>query len=117
MVSFTEAAKTGLSTKYATFSGRAPRSEYWWFSIVYVIGVAAVAVLAIALDQPAIYLASVVFAVPMLAVSVRRFHDMDHSGWRILINLIPIIGTVVYLIGMTREGDPNANRYGPSPWA
>jgi len=113
-LTFAEAARTGLFTKFATFTGRARRSEYWWFSVVYVVGVIVVGGIAIALGQPIVWLAAIVVAVPMLAVSVRRFHDMGQSGWRILINLIPVIGTIIYLVGMTRRGDQGTNAYGPA---
>lgn len=55
------------------------------------------------------------FIVPMLSVSVRRLHDTGKSGWRMLIALIPVVGPVLYLAGMTVDSAPGANQYGPSP--
>ncbi|MFJ7044960.1 DUF805 domain-containing protein [Streptomyces sp. NPDC101112] len=54
---------------------------------------------------------------PMLAVSVRRLHDTGRSGRRMLIALIPVVGPVIYLVGMTVDSATGANEYGPSPKA
>jgi uncharacterized membrane protein YhaH (DUF805 family) len=53
----------------------------------------------------------------VLSVSVRRLHDTGKSGRRMLIALIPIVGPIIYLIGMTLDSAPGANQYGPSPKA
>ena len=53
--------------------------------------------------------------IPGLAVSVRRLHDTEHSGWWLLIVLVPLIGAIVFLIFMIREGQPGLNRFGPNP--
>ncbi|WP_157856646.1 DUF805 domain-containing protein [Streptomyces galbus] len=54
------------------------------------------------------------FIVPMLSVSVRRLHDTGKSGWRMLVALIPAVGPILYLVSMTVDSSPGANRYGPS---
>lgn len=53
--------------------------------------------------------------IPSLAVTVRRLHDTDRSGWWILIVLVPLIGTIVLLVFALLEGTPGSNRYGPNP--
>jgi uncharacterized membrane protein YhaH (DUF805 family) len=53
--------------------------------------------------------------IPSLAVTVRRLHDIDRSGWWIFINLIPLIGAIVLLVFAVSEGTPGNNRYGPNP--
>ena len=53
--------------------------------------------------------------IPSLAVSVRRLHDTDHSGWWILINLIPLIGFVIYLVFLCSDSKPGSNRFGANP--
>lgn len=54
---------------------------------------------------------------PILAVTVRRLHDLGRSGWLILVALIPFIGVFVVLFWATQEGNPDHNQYGPSPKA
>jgi uncharacterized membrane protein YhaH (DUF805 family) len=56
-----------------------------------------------------------VVIIPSLAVTVRRLHDIDRSGWWIFINLIPLIGAIVLLVFAVSEGTPGNNRYGPNP--
>jgi uncharacterized membrane protein YhaH (DUF805 family) len=116
-MSFTEAVRTCLVLKYATFSGRARRSEYWWFSVLYVVGTLLLAGTSVAAGAPLPNVLLLLLIVPMLAVSVRRLHDTGRSGWRMLITLIPLVGPVLYLVGMTVDSDTGANRYGPSPKA
>ncbi|MER7684129.1 DUF805 domain-containing protein [Streptomyces sp. NPDC097610] len=116
-MSFTDAAHACLMSKYATFSGRARRSEYWWFSVLYAVGTLLLVGISVAIGQPLLNVLLVLLIVPMLAVSVRRLHDTGRSGWRMLIALIPVVGPVIYLVGMTVDSAPGANRYGPSPKA
>ena len=60
---------------------------------------------------------SLAVLLPGLGVSVRRLHDTGRSGWWILINLIPLIGSIVFLVFTVSDGDPGPNQYGPSPKA
>jgi len=112
-----------LRSKYATFTGRARRKEYWYFVLFYVL---AFIVLLIVdevtgtLDEEAgIGLLSAIFVlatiIPLLAVTVRRLHDTDRSGWWVLINLVPIIGGIVLLVFTVLDSQPGANRFGPNP--
>ncbi|MEU1268801.1 DUF805 domain-containing protein [Streptomyces sp. NPDC005799] len=116
-MSFADAARMCLTAKYATFSGRARRAEYWWFSLLYVIATGVIAGICFAAGTllPGILLLP--FIVPMLSVSVRRLHDTGKPGWRMLIALIPAVGPILYLVGMTVDSIPAANQYGPSPKA
>jgi len=116
-MSFTDAARTCLTTKFATFSGRARRAEYWWFSVVYMGAVVVIAGVGLAIELPLLNVLLVPFVVPMLSVSVRRLHDTGKSGWRMLIALIPAVGPLLYLLRMTVDSSPGANQYGPSPKA
>ncbi|WP_409474100.1 DUF805 domain-containing protein [Streptomyces sp. HC307] len=116
-MSFTEAVRTCLVPKYATFSGRARRSEYWWFSVLYVVGTLLLAGISLAAGAPLPNVLLLLLIVPMLAVSIRRLHDTGKSGWRMLIALIPLIGPILYLVGMTVDSDTGANQCGPSPKA
>ena len=111
--------------KYATFTGRSRRSEYWFFGLFYLIFVVALAFvdgLAGTYDQASgAGLFSSIFAlalfIPSLAVAVRRLHDTDRSGWWLLISLIPLIGAIVILVFVLMDSTPGENRYGPNPKA
>ena len=109
--------------KYAVFSGRARRKEYWFFvlfNIIVSIILAVIDGVTGTLDSESgmgllglIYTLAIL--IPALAVSVRRLHDTGRSGWWLLILLIPLIGTIVILIFMVQDSKPEENQYGPSP--
>ena len=111
--------------KYAVFSGRARRKEYWMFFLFNLI----ITVVLILIDslmgtfspQAGLGLLSGLYSlavlIPSIAVTVRRLHDTGRSGWWILIGLIPIIGTIVLLIFMVLDSQPGENQYGPNPKA
>ena len=109
--------------KYAVFSGRSRRKEYWYFvlfNIIVAIVLAGIdALLGTRSSSSSIGLLSGIYGlaviIPSLAVTVRRLHDIDRSGWWIFINLIPLIGAIVLLVFAVSEGTPGNNRYGPSP--
>ena len=110
--------------KYAVFSGRSRRREYWYFvlfNIIVSIVLGAIDGLLLGtLDSgmgvgllSGIY--SLAVLIPTLAVTVRRLHDIDRSGWWILIGLVPLIGVIVLLVFALLDGTPGDNRYGPNP--
>ena len=111
--------------KYVTFSGRARRAEYWYFIlfnflIAFAIGFVEGFVGAISgADSSRISIWSSLYNLfvflPSLAVSVRRLHDTGRSGWWIFINLIPIIGWIIYIIYLCQDSQPEENQYGPNP--
>lgn len=109
--------------KYATFSGRARRKEYWFFVLFYIV----FAIVATLIDTTTgsydpsmgIGMLGAILAiglfVPSLAVSVRRLHDTDRSGWWLLIALIPIIGAIWFIVLMVFDSTPGNNRFGANP--
>ncbi|MES2356304.1 MAG: DUF805 domain-containing protein [Pseudomonadota bacterium] len=102
-MTFTESISTCFS-KYATFDGRASRSEYWWFFLFTFLVSTASSVVSETLSG----LFSLGVLLPSLAVGVRRLHDVDRSGWFLLLWLIPIIGWVVLIVWAAQEGkEPN----------
>ena len=117
-MSFQEAVSTVLTKKYADFSGRARRSEYWWFVLAYALVVLVVDVLAIASGSHlfTFLLLAVILAVflPSLAVTVRRLHDTNRSGWWVLLGFIPLGGFVILYFTIL-DSDAGTNQYGPSP--
>jgi uncharacterized membrane protein YhaH (DUF805 family) len=114
---FGQAIKTCLN-KYATFSGRATRSEYWYFFLFLMIVniVASVLDSTIFGDMPVLYLiATLVLLVPSIAAGVRRLHDTDKSGWWLLLGLIPVIGAIVLIVFFCQRGTVGTNQFGPNP--
>lgn len=109
--------------KYAVFSGRAQRAEYWFFVLFSIIISIVLAILdgvfgTLDMESGLGVLSGIyglaVF-IPSLAVSVRRLHDTSRSGWWILIGLIPFIGAIVVLVFMVLDSTPGENDYGPNP--
>lgn len=110
--------------RYADFEGRSPRAEYWWFVLAVLIG----EIVAMIFDAligtgemagpygfvVAIFVLAVI--IPHIAVGIRRLHDTDHSGWWLLIALIPIIGPIVLLVFLCTQGDQGPNRFGDDPY-
>jgi uncharacterized membrane protein YhaH (DUF805 family) len=113
-MSFGEAISDGFS-KYATFNGRSSRSAYWWWTLFYVLVIIGASIVDAAIKTPVVSgLAYLVLLIPNIAVLVRRLHDTDHSGWWVLIGLIPIVGAIV-LIVFACTGSGPANKYGDGP--
>ncbi len=104
--------------KYTVFSGRARRSEYWYFTLFnFIVSIILAVISGIVGDKYSllgIVYALVVF-IPGIAVSVRRLHDVGKSGWMLLISLIPFVGAIWLLVLMCTDGDIGDNEYGPNP--
>ncbi|KEP71288.1 membrane protein [Thioclava dalianensis] len=130
---FSTSVKTCLKEKYAAFGGRAPRSEFWWFYLFFVL----VQIVTNILDtvvfgtgrvvqSPGFWaysssggvitlIATLALLVPALAVSVRRLHDNGKTGWLILLTLIPLIGGLILLFFFVQRSQAGPNAYGPDP--
>ncbi|MFM8915674.1 MAG: DUF805 domain-containing protein [Candidatus Limnocylindrus sp.] len=103
--------KRNLTTAaYAQFSGRASRSEYWWFYLFTVLAGAAANTLGGTVGN----LASIAFFLPGLALFVRRMHDTGRSGWWFLL-LFTVIGIPVVFYWLVKDSDAGANKYGEGP--
>ena len=105
-------------TKFATFDGRASRSEYWWFQLFYVI----VVIVAVILDGVLVggnveaagaleIVSQLILILPSLAVTARRLHDVDRSGWWMLVG-ITIVGLIPLIIWFLAPGTSKKNKYG-----
>ena len=111
--------------KYADFSGRAPRAEYWWFYLLIIIGYVIATILDSMLGLGQVVgpygVLMCVFAlailIPSIAAGIRRLHDTDHSGWWLLIGLVPLIGAIVLIVYFVTQGTQGPNRYGEDPYA
>lgn len=103
--------------KYAEFNGRAPRAEFWWFSLFQVLvqwGSSLMAAMSDSGGASAVSgVVSLVFLCPSIAVSVRRLHDLDRSGWWWLLAFIPVIGWIVLIVWDCTRGTRGENRFGP----
>ena len=111
--------------KYATFSGRAPRKEFWMFTLIYLIiafvaGIIDAAVFGSTPDGDTIGIVGAIVAlahlIPSIAVSVRRLHDIGRTGWWVLIAFIPIIGMIVLIVFFCFGSEEGENRFGPNPY-
>ena len=98
-MSFQESIITVLS-KYATFEGRARRSEYWWFYLANTIVSSILSAIGQRLTLFSILsvIYSLAVLLPGLAVCVRRLHDVGKSGWYIFISLIPLVGAILLIV-------------------
>ena len=114
-MSLTEAVSDAFS-KYATFSGRSSRSAYWWFYLFGVLVTIAALLIDLALGTNGIIygVSGLALLLPSLAVFFRRLHDAGHSGWWLLIALLPIIGAIVLLV-FTLQGSEPPNQWGNGP--
>ena len=125
--------------RYASFSGRARRREYWLFILLSWLVLAPIGLIGLALgwspfhkgafdplppgggnlvDQGvtvALCVAALALLLPYIAVQVRRFHDTNRPAWMLVWNFIPYVGTLVLLFYMLRPGTEGPNRYGPDP--
>ena len=110
--------------KYAVFSGRSRRKEYWYFVLFNLIISFVLGLIDRFLGLTTEYglgilggLYSLAVLIPGLAVAVRRLHDTNRSGWWLLINLVPFVGPIIAIIFLVQNSDTGSNRYGPWPKA
>ena len=117
--------------RYAEFSGRSRRKEYWMFFLLngligLIVGLVFLVGYYADMSQtemdtwlmPILWLAvlvSLAFIIPGIAVTIRRLHDTDRSGWNLLWGLVPLIGPIMLIVFYATEGTPGPNRFGPDP--
>ncbi|GLF99404.1 hypothetical protein SYYSPA8_33925 [Streptomyces yaizuensis] len=104
--------------KYATFSGRARRKEYWMFTLFHIVALIALTIVDLILWSPnsfLFFLYAIATFLPSLAVTVRRLHDTGRSGWWILLNLVPLVGWIIVLVFTCLDGEPHDNKWGQNP--
>lgn len=113
---FVEAIRDGFA-RYVDFKGRAMRSQFWWFYLAWVIGYLVTTALDFAvLGMPENGAFNGIFFLatflPLLAVMVRRLHDIGKTGWWVLICLIPIVGSIVLIVWFCQKSDQGHNKWG-----
>jgi uncharacterized membrane protein YhaH (DUF805 family) len=109
--------------KYAVFTGRAQRAEFWYFVLFNLLISVALALVDIAIgtysEEAGVGLLYGIYALavllPGIAVAVRRLHDTGRSGWWYLIGLIPLIGAIVLIVFWVQDSQPGENQHGPNP--
>lgn len=119
---FVEAIQSGFKN-YVKLTGRATRSEYWWWVLFQFLVVIVPAILGMnesANGQPGLWtmlqlLISLALLLPSLAVTIRRLHDTNRSGWWLLIGLIPLVGGIALLVFYCLKGTEGPNKYGGGP--
>ena len=128
MMGFMDALTTVFRTKYATFSGRASRSEYWWgylglsvtsivLQIFWMVGTIALLDFGQIAALPSLIalVGALGLLIPSITVTVRRLHDTGKSGWMALLIFVPCIGIILWLVWMIEDGQAHDNAYGPVP--
>lgn len=115
--------------RYADFSGRSRRREYWMYALLQTIVLGLLVILIGAgaagdggepgalfyLGMGLVVLWILGTSVPSVAVGVRRFHDQDKSGWLYLLSFIPYVGGIILLVFMCIDGTRGPNRFGSDP--
>jgi uncharacterized membrane protein YhaH (DUF805 family) len=109
--------------RFAEFSGRSRRKEYWMFTLFNIVIAIVLCILSLVLRESGVgvifsilsFIYSLAALIPGLAVSVRRLHDTGKSGWFLLLGLIPFVGPVILLVFFCMDSEPGQNAYGPNP--
>ena len=105
--------------KWNVFSGRATRKEYWIFTLLVAILGGVLEMIFIKGNSTIMMIlwgiVGLYFAIAHIAVQIRRLHDIGKSGWFILLNLIPFVGSLVIFIFNVMDSNPGTNQYGPNP--
>ena len=101
--------------KYADFTGRATREQYWMYILIYVVISVVLSIIDAALATAVLSaIFSVVMLVPSISIATRRLHDTGRSGWWQLIGLIPLLGIIILIIFLVQDSH-GENQYGPNP--
>ena len=112
---FATAVKTVLTERYMKFDGRARRSEYWWFLLfIFVVALVLAVIDNFVLGMSLLGgLWSLGTLLPSLGVAIRRLHDLDKSGWWLLLAFVPLVGGLVLLYWFCQPGTSGDNQFGP----
>ena len=118
-MNFVEAISSGFQN-YTNFHARATRSEYWFWTLFVIL----VSIVANVIDlmvfsstgfAPLSIILTLGLLIPGIAVSIRRLHDRDKSGWWLLLIFIPLVGAIILLVWYCTRGTMGPNRFGPDP--
>jgi uncharacterized membrane protein YhaH (DUF805 family) len=117
-MNFTQAIASGFKN-YVGFSGRACRSEYWyWVLAMFILGIVTtvidIFVFSEGVFRPITSIMQLAVFLPSLAVAIRRLHDLDRTGWWFLI-IFTVIGAILLLVWFCMKGTTGPNRFGADP--
>ena len=119
-MNFSQAIQSGFSN-YTKFTGRAGVMEFWYWVLFTVLGTIASGILDAVLFPPMSYwsplsdIFTLVTFLPGIAVSIRRLHDTDRTGWWFLLVFIPLLGTLLLIVWWIQQGSAGDNQYGANP--
>ena len=114
MNDFIAIIKSVILKNYCNFEGRATRREFWMFFLfTFIIGF--ILGLFGKVGMYISYAVSLALLLPNLGLSARRLHDINKSGWLLLLGLIPLVGAIILIVWFCKEGDKGANQYGEEP--
>ena len=117
-VTFKEAVVSAIQHNYCNFSGRASRSQYWWYCLFTFILTAVIGIVFCWSENALNIVTGIVnlaLLLPGLGLAVRRLHDIDKSGWWLLLAFIPLIGAIILIIWFCKNSQMEPNEYGPVP--
>lgn len=117
-VTFKEAVERAILQNYCNFSGRASRSEYWWYVLfTAILGFVIAVVFSWSENALSIVsgLVNLALLLPGLGLCVRRLHDIGKSGWWLFLALIPLIGAIILIVWYCKDSQMQPNEYGPVP--
>ena len=109
-----KSVETVVFKNYVNFEGRATRPEYWWFTLAYAI----VNIILSLIPRVGSVLSGILalaVLIPSIGVGVRRLHDINKSGWWLLLSFIPIVGAIILILWLVKPSDNGENKYGERP--
>jgi uncharacterized membrane protein YhaH (DUF805 family) len=111
-MNFVDSIKLGFSN-YVNFTGRACRSEYWYWILFAVIGAIVARIIDYVIGAPVVYtIFGLAVLLPNIAIGVRRLHDTDRSGWWLFLSFIPLVGAIILIVWFCTKGTDGPNRFG-----
>ncbi|HEY5063830.1 MAG TPA: DUF805 domain-containing protein [Xanthobacteraceae bacterium] len=111
-MNFVDSIKLGFSN-YVNFTGRACRSEYWYWALFVLIGAIVARIIDYVIGAPIAYtIFGLAVLIPYIAIGVRRLHDTDRSGWWLFLSFIPLVGAIILIIWFCTKGTDGPNRFG-----
>lgn len=112
-MNFVDSVTRNLTTRaFAQISGRASRSEYWWFMLFTLVVFSLIGLLGPAAQGPLLAVPTIAVMVPVVTLGIRRMHDVGMSGWWLLVWLVPLIGWLALLYLLMRGSEPGMNEWG-----
>ena len=115
-MTFIESITTCFKKSFS-IKGRACRSEFWWFQLLYSASYLIIIVTADTFESLSFFFIGILIItiIPLLTATIRRLHDVDKSGFFIFWSIVPIIGSFIVLFALMPEGTKGKNQFGKNP--